>query len=409
MYQVEQFLAGRKQVLNLGEEPERGCPKKLTLWVSPGESMQVRCRKCPYCLRVRRRECFGRIASEAQIADVGYFGTLTYGQDDRYRLYVPPREEIIDAETGEILQDGEPDRGDHRHAHHLFYEDVQIYMKRMRHNLIKVDPGQPASLRYFVSGEYGAERGRAHWHLAVFLRNCEVPNMRFVERYMHEAVTLEQALGGGHRYKRVRPLWQDGFSYWEPISELRIGYLLKYLGKQWDTPGCKSVAHGSASLGVEFYEMLADEHARQGISPQHSLYQIPGHLKRDAFMTKRGIVTRGVPEYFPMTRATAAHFVRRFAVSYRRIHGHSNWPCSEWVDRVLARDEAAEWHRAHVEALIDAGADAGEFGTIYDQAALAEALDRYGHRDRMMFGLVPGPGQPAEPDFNAYQAASKGW
>lgn len=135
---------------------------------------------------------------------------------------------------------------DHPNAAVLTYSDVQKYFKRLRFD------GFP--LRYFAVGEYGSQKGRAHWHLMVYWQG-KVPPHELQKTYMQDQ-------------------WPHGHSFWDKPSTAAIRYVCKYLTKEVDGKGRQY--HLSMSkkppLGHEYFKRLAERYVTQGIAPQEPFY-----------------------------------------------------------------------------------------------------------------------------------------
>ena len=149
----------------------------------------VACRECWQCRERKVDDWVGRNIAESKTAKAAHVVTLTYGEDPR---------------IGGI---------DHIRAALLTYSDVQKYLKRLR--------GDGYPVRYFVVGEYGSVKGRAHWHIVLYWQ-AAVPEHRHRENFMQKH-------------------WPHGWSYWDEVSPSAIRYACKYLQKVSRT------MHGKAS------------------------------------------------------------------------------------------------------------------------------------------------------------------
>lgn len=374
------------------------CTNKLLLERPDREPFLVSCRKCMECVRHRKRTYVGRALSEMQMCDDAYSCTLTYGRDGQYRLV--SRDEI---------EAGAWDR-DHRHAGDLHYEDPQLWMRRLRHQAVPVDRSRPVKIRFLTAGEFGSARGRAHWHSVVFIWNGIIPNLELYTRYDHAAVTAEQAIERGLRYKRPKQLWNDGFSWWEPADSLSISYCVKYITKAATDPLAKSIVHGSAGLGREFYRGLAAQYVRAGLSPQDLIYQVPDHFRSRISVKGGDISAKWAPESFIMSRAMGLHFQRAFVTGWEAMHGRVKWPYSDMLEIFLEQEDERVTERNHRRGLRARGAGLDEYGTVRDQLEIEAIRTRWQDRERMRFGLASNEVDEITPGgFNRYQAASQGW
>lgn len=103
---------------------------------------EVPCSKCQVCVNNRINDYVGRCLCEAQVRPFVYAVTLTYR----------------DGVGAVVLQ----------------YADFQKLIKKLRFAGLKVS--------YIVAGEYGALKGRAHWHAVIFSETAiELPLDRNVE------------------------------------------------------------------------------------------------------------------------------------------------------------------------------------------------------------------------------------
>lgn len=101
----------------------------IDIQITDGRS--VPCRNCWQCNENRVNSLVGRCVAEQQFSNVAYAVTLTYR----------------DGEAG---------------ASELLYGDFQLFMKRLKRKF---------DVRFIVGGEYGTEKGRAHWHAVLFFKD----------------------------------------------------------------------------------------------------------------------------------------------------------------------------------------------------------------------------------------------
>lgn len=69
----------------------------------------------------------------------------------------------------------------------LNIRDVQLWMKRLRKSL-------PTRIRYFLTGEYGSQTGRPHYHALLF--NCQFPDEKKAGN-LYTAATADELWGMG--------------------------------------------------------------------------------------------------------------------------------------------------------------------------------------------------------------------
>lgn len=185
------------------------------------DGSMVACRGCRVCRDNRLNDLVGRCVAEQAVSDATFAVTLTYAGD------VP----------GAVI---------------LAYADVQKMLKRLRFDGFNV--------RYICAGEYGEEKGRAHWHIVLFFRG-KVPEVPRDQRINWE-------------------YWPHGFSYWQNPDYKGFRYVMKYALKNQDVQGnIKSLAMSKKPpLGYEFFMQLAEDHVRQGLA-MHSPEYAFAHVK----------------------------------------------------------------------------------------------------------------------------------
>lgn len=157
--------------------------------------------------------------------------TNTYGRDRRFSS-VP-----------------DPDKPHHPHAFSLHYEDVQAYLKRVRHAGFKFS--------YIAVGEFGDLKGRAHWHLIQFWKN-RVPDYRTGMNWQDR-------------------FWKAGHVFAKPVDHASICYVTSYLYPDPDNAAYEHYKAQSTGnpLGSEYFRRLARQYVEANKSPQSGLYTFP--------------------------------------------------------------------------------------------------------------------------------------
>jgi hypothetical protein len=184
----------------------------------------VACRECWRCRNNRINDLVGRCIAEQQTAKLTLAVTLTYAGD------------TVNAST-------------------LVYADFMKFMKRLRYYGCKV--------RFIVAGEYGSQKGRAHWHAVLFFYGDTMPK---IVPNGHERKALDV-----HIERRIdwEP-WPHGFAYFQSADYDGFHYLLKYALKDQKQVGQRS--HLSMSkrppLGAAYFADLARRHVEQGLGPR---------------------------------------------------------------------------------------------------------------------------------------------
>lgn len=110
------------------------CLSPITINRSTSEEAVVACGQCIACRITKTEEWALRIVHEFMTSDYGVFLTLTY--DDKC---VP-----VSDKTGQLS---------------LCKRHVQLFLKKIR---------KSKKIRYFISGEYGEETRRPHYHAIIF-------------------------------------------------------------------------------------------------------------------------------------------------------------------------------------------------------------------------------------------------
>lgn len=119
--------------------------------------IQIPCGNCIGCRLEYSRQWANRCMLELQYHENAYFLTLTYNEGNL------PLRWHVDKETGEAAP-----------VATLVKRDWQLFMKRLRRSF----PDQ--QLRFFMSGEYGEQNFRPHFHAIVFGLN--IPDLRFYKK-----------------------------------------------------------------------------------------------------------------------------------------------------------------------------------------------------------------------------------
>jgi hypothetical protein len=236
----------------------------------------------------------GRNIAERRTVKNANFVTLTYGRDLTY---------------GSI---------DHLRAAVLTYSDVQKYLKYLR-----VD-GYP--MRYFVSGEYGSKKGRAHWHILL---------------YWHDAVPEHEI-----RQNFMQRHWPHGWSYWDHMDAASVRYCCKYLTKDADDAARQSfgpMPSKKPPLGDAYFRELAIQHVEAGLPLQSLFYSFP-EVKRVHMHTKaktaKGFRDSAKPINFRLSGKSAENYLKTYVDGWRDRYGDDP-PRSEPVWKYLDREASA--------------------------------------------------------------------
>lgn len=244
---------------------------------------QVACRNCWQCKAVRIDDLVGRCIAESKTATAAHAVTLTYGRK-------------FDAESTTY---GE---AEHERAAVLTYSDVQKFFKLLRFN------GFP--LRYFVAGEYGSRKGRAHWHVIIFWQGA-VPTLPEMKKRTLWMRTPEAAW------------WPHGAVFFDNPEYAAFRYNMKYVLKDIDSEFGQT--HYSFSkkppLGADYFARKAERIAEQGLALNNLEYGFPEAVRRN-----------GQRVVFRLHDRSAELYIEAYASAWRRFHGERHMPPSELVE-----------------------------------------------------------------------------
>lgn len=227
----------------------------------------------------------------------------------------------------------------------LTYSDVQKYLKLLRRHRY--------SVRYFVTGEFGSLKGRAHWHVVLhfgprlpLLKRGKVvqgadmnpvPPHKLGRIFMHERV---DANGEPVVLDNGEPAmwWPHGWSHWtEGTSAANIRYNCKYVLK--DIYDAERQGHLSMSkkppLGALYFQGVAEQYVRQGLAPQDLSYSFPEVRRR-----RQDGVDEVVP--FLLRDVSAELFLDHYVNAWARLRPGEAMPNSELVENWL------EWRSTRV-------------------------------------------------------------
>ncbi|AXH75498.1 MAG: replication initiator protein [Microviridae sp.] len=233
------------------------------------------CRKCWQCLGNKVSDWVGRNIAEREVSTRSLFATLTYR--DHGEGVTPIEAEI------------------------LTYTDVQHYLKRLRK--------AGFSVRYFAIGEYGARKGRAHWHMILHF----------------EGASPDWSLN-----KRVQcKYWTHGFAEYDECNAKSVRYVCKYLNKDTLDNSAQMKARLSTQppLGREYFRRLAAQYVKQGLAPQNLFYWFSDVLDQNS----------GLPQKFMLKGASRGHFIGDYLMEWERQRGGFT-PTSEVVDEYIDKN-----------------------------------------------------------------------
>lgn len=187
------------------------------------DRISVPCGKCVSCYSKRRSEWSFRLLQELKNAETAYFVTLTY-----------------DPENIPVVEGNQS----------LSKIDVQLFLKRLRQSVVKVD--KSIRIRYFLSGEYGNETGRPHYHMVIF-------NLPYIKTVAETKMLMQEF---------IQRDWKLGLCHVGSVTEASIMYTTKYMLKGSFVPeGVEEpfslMSRGGRNghgLGYEYIKRMADWH-----------------------------------------------------------------------------------------------------------------------------------------------------
>lgn len=205
----------------------------------------------------------------------------------------------------------------------LTYADFQKFVKLLRRHGYDV--------RYFVAGEYGSKKGRAHWHPILYFRG-KVPNWE-----LDKNIEI--------------PEWRHGWTFWTKPSFHAVRYNCKYIMKGMgdDQKQGHLAMSKKPPLGSRFFEQLAARYVQQGLAPQDLFYSFPEVKRR-----KRNGTMEIIP--FMLKGRPAELFLASYVEQWRARYGDKPRPRSQLVDlfeewgRVINDEdkatENADWYQS---------------------------------------------------------------
>lgn len=275
-----------------------------------GDGTMVACHKCPQCRDLAIKDWAGRCIAEGKTSTVAYAVTLTYGRDA----------------MNEVL---------HERAVLLTYSDVQKYLKLLRRH--------GYSVRYFVTGEYGSTKGRAHWHIVLFFDGKAPPlvgvdqygkwveNGLDVPRFTHHRV--DEKTG-----ESLGLWWPHGFVQFKGMNYADIRYNCKYILKNMNDPeAVVSLPRMSKKppLGARFFERMAEQYVSQGLAPQSLEYTFPE--------VRRGKRGDGEIIQFRLRDRSAELFLEHYVRAWERLRPGQHMPNSDLVEAYTESGYVGGW------------------------------------------------------------------
>ena len=162
-------------------------------------SVVVPCGKCIGCRLQKSRQWADRMMLELACSEKAIFLTLTYNNE-----HCPP---------------ASFDDDDNVLTYTLDKRDCQLFLKRLR------DFFSDRKIRFFLSGEYGPQTQRPHYHAIIFgLGLDDFPDK--VEKGRNE---LDQVWYKSDTMERI---WKNGFALFSDVSWKTCAYVARYVQKK---------------------------------------------------------------------------------------------------------------------------------------------------------------------------------
>lgn len=186
----------------------------------------------------------------------------------------------------------------------LTYSDIQKYLKLLRRHDYPV--------RYFVTGEFGSTKGRAHWHVMLYWQDKVPP---------HE---LDKRPGFMEEH------WPHGYSFWTKPTAHAIRYNCKYIQKDMgdDARQGHLAMSKKPPLGTAYFQQRAEQYVRQGLAPQTLEYSFPEVRRK-----RKNGVEEIVP--FMLKDRPAELFLGHYVAKWRETYPGRHLPNSELVEEFL--------------------------------------------------------------------------
>lgn len=215
------------------------CVSPSFIWHAVGnghEQVPVPCKVCWQCVSNRINDYVGRGLCEAAFSKTTYALTLTYApREDLAELIITPPH----------------------------FQDFIRALRRRDH-----------VLRYIGAGEYGEEKGRAHFHAVLFFREGgPIPD------WPHRKNFHDETWPHGH-------MFAERFDGLEDFKKVR--YVCKYAVKDTSKTEAQSwfTLSKKPSIGSEFHQLRAQKYIEAGLLPRSFEYVAPGGKPGKTYLMK---------------------------------------------------------------------------------------------------------------------------
>lgn len=301
------------------------------------DGTRTECHKCWQCYERSINDWVGRNIAESKTSTACHAVTLTYGRNSANDV-------------------------DHERAAILTYSDVQKYLKLLRRH------GYP--VRYFVTGEFGSKKGRAHWHIMLYWQEGVPPHV-LDRNFMEEH-------------------WPHGWSFWTEPTPHAVRYNCKYIQKDMgdDARQGHLAMSKKPPLGTAYFRQIAERHVQQGLAPQTLGYTFPDVRRR-----KQNGATEIVP--FVLKDRPAEMYLQHWVETWNRERFTQDYPKSPLLDEFF--DETQRERRKILEW----------FQELPPNLTGAHRLQIDKYRERLKQLDLPDTGNLPSVDWSFFQAEKR--
>lgn len=295
------------------------CGRKVVDWAP--------CGKCEECIKDKQNEYIVRTVEEVakQKGNV-YFLTLTYS-DENVPLCFDSDGEIVDEETGEILDT----------IKSLDNEDISKWKKRCRRYL-EYHYGRKPDFSYLICGEYGPRTHRPHYHaifigispedMEVYKRDWEEnygytcisqvsrfnveKTARYVSKYITKMRDLEDPNVVSGKVEKPRKITSKGYGM--PSKERWSRMRADIMGEDYSIEQLKEMTQSGKSMKQAI--KLVDKISKSMKYKQNGKeYKLPNYYKKKMFYFKDD---EGKPRATEICRMVTHSLVRQVQSDFSR-------------------------------------------------------------------------------------------
>lgn len=213
------------------------------------EMQTIPCGKCLICRQRRAAGWTFRLMQEEKVSTSAWFITFTYADES---IPVSPNRRRT-----------------------LCKRDLQLFFKRLR----KTHEGNGGTnLKYYAVGEYGGRTKRPHYHAIIFNVDVEL-----VEKAWNCKHIRQRFKGTG--FTSVSASELAGECYFGTVTDLSVGYTLKYMCKEPWRPSGKNddrqppFSLMSKGLGISYVENPKVFFYHQAFVAERCFCVLPGDIK----------------------------------------------------------------------------------------------------------------------------------